>query len=146
MRLAVLAAIAGVVYAYTAWPRINDVETGKTPEYPDLQPRDYHASPESVAKSVKTILARLPRWELAGEGTGSVGIQLQAVHTTRVLRFKDDVTIRVRREGAGARVGVRSKSRLGKADFGQNARNIRELLEALDREAFAQRALTSRAP
>ncbi len=133
-RIGVVAALAGVVYAYTSWPRINDVETGRTPEYPELQPRDYRASPESVAKAVKAAVAGLPRWELVGEGKGSVGIQLQAVRTTRVFRFKDDVTIRVRREGAGTRVSVRSKSRLGEADFGQNARNIKELLEALDRE------------
>jgi uncharacterized protein (DUF1499 family) len=31
-------------------------------------------------------------------------------------------------------VSVRSRSRLGKWDFGQNARNIRELLAALDQE------------
>jgi uncharacterized protein (DUF1499 family) len=71
-----------------------------------------------------------------GVGKGSAGAEIQAVHTTAVLRLKDDVTIRVRREGSRTRVSVRSKSRIGAWDFGQNARNIRELLEALDHEVF----------
>jgi uncharacterized protein (DUF1499 family) len=56
------------------------------------------------------------------------------VASTRVFRFKDDVNVRIRREGAKTKVSVRSKSRMGTMDFGQNARNVRELLAALDRE------------
>jgi uncharacterized protein (DUF1499 family) len=33
-------------------------------------------------------------------------------------------------------VSVRSKSRFARWDFGQNARNIREFLSALDHEVF----------
>jgi uncharacterized protein (DUF1499 family) len=55
------------------------------------------------------------------------------VATTRWLRFKDDVTIRVRRTGGRTVVSVRSRSRIGKLDFGQNARNIREFFEALNK-------------
>ena len=54
------------------------------------------------------------------------------MHTTLVWRFEDDVTVKVTREAGRTRVSVRSKSRLGRADFGQNARNVRELLAALD--------------
>lgn len=134
MRLALLLAVAGVAFAYTTWPRLNDVETGKTPEYPDLQPREYRASPEAVTRSVKRAIGQLRGWRLIGEGKGPVGVQIQAVRTTRVFRFEDDVTIRIRSEGGRTRVYVRSRSRLGRSDFGQNARNIRELLTALDRE------------
>jgi uncharacterized protein (DUF1499 family) len=44
------------------------------------------------------------------------------------------VTVRVRGAGGRSTVSVRSRSRVGKWDFGQNARNIRELLTELDRE------------
>ncbi|HEY5906970.1 MAG TPA: DUF1499 domain-containing protein, partial [Vicinamibacteria bacterium] len=59
-----------------------------------------------------------------------------AVHAERRTRtgFVDEVTVRVRREGAETRVKVRSRSRTGWYDFGQNARNIRELFTALDEE------------
>jgi uncharacterized protein (DUF1499 family) len=128
LAVGILAAIAAVV----AWPRINDVETGRTPEYPDLTVREYSASPDQVAKAVEQSLARLPRWTLVGSGKGPMGSEVAAVHQTLVFRFKDDVTVKIRREGPRTKVSVRSHSRLGKWDFGQNARNVRELLGALD--------------
>ena len=134
--LLIVAAVVAAFWVVSAWPRINDVETGRTPEYPDLTVRDYGTSPDAVVKGVKTVLSRLPRWELVGSGKGPSGAEAQAVHTTGFLRFKDDVTIRVRREKGRTFVSVRSKSRIGKWDFGQNARNVREFLKALDREVF----------
>jgi len=46
------------------------------------------------------------------------------------------VTIRIRREGGSTRLSVRSRSRIGMWDFGQNARNIQEFLRELDQELF----------
>jgi len=126
--------IAALTVAFTAWPLINDVETGKTPEYPDLRVKEYAAGAERVSKALEAALAKLPRWEIVGSGKGQASHSFQAVHTTPVFRFKDDVSVRIWREGERTRVSVRSRSRIGKADFGQNARNIRELLAALDRE------------
>jgi uncharacterized protein (DUF1499 family) len=133
-----MAGIAGLalllvgVWAATAWPRINDVETGRTPEYPDLRVREYAASPPKVAEAAKQALGRLPRWSVVGSGGGPGGHSIQAVHETPTLGFKDDVTIQIRRDGPRTRVSVRSRSRVGPWDFGQNARNIREFLAALD--------------
>jgi uncharacterized protein (DUF1499 family) len=50
---------------------------------------------------------------------------IEAVATTRLFKFKDDVTITVTREGDASIVNVRSKSRVGKSDLGTNARRIR---------------------
>jgi uncharacterized protein (DUF1499 family) len=58
--------------------------------------------------------------------------RLEAVATTRWLRFKDDVVVRLRdRPDGGTRVDVRSKSRIGRSDLGTNARRIRAFLHAL---------------
>jgi uncharacterized protein (DUF1499 family) len=129
--LLVGAITAAGMWAATAWPRLSDVETGRTPEYPDLKPRDYAAKPDEVAKAVEQILTRLPRWSLVGAGRGPLGSEVRAVHTTLVP--KEDVIIRIRRVGARTHVSVRSSSQMGGWDFGQNARNIRELLAELDR-------------
>lgn len=131
-----VAAIAGALWTANAWPRINEVESGRTPEYPDLKPHDYGASPEEVAKAAKSLLNRRPHWLFVGEGNGPMGAELQAVHESPLLRLKDDVTIKMRREKGRTVVSARSKSRLGPWDFGQNARNVRELLDALDHEVF----------
>lgn len=128
------AVVTALAVALTTWPLINDVETGKTPEYPDLRVKEYAASPERVAKALEAALGKLPRWEIVGSGHGQASHSIQAVHTTRVFRFKDDVGVRIWREGEMTRLTVRSKSRIGRGDFGQNARNIRELLAALDHE------------
>jgi uncharacterized protein (DUF1499 family) len=135
-QLLVLGIVIGAVWAATAWPRINDVETGKTPEYPDLKVKIYSQSPEKVAKAGEEAIRSLPRWTLVGQGKGPGGYSLQAVHETKVFHFKDEVTIEIRREGQWTKMKVRSRSRKGKWDFGQNARNIRELLAEVDRHVF----------
>ncbi|KAG2439923.1 hypothetical protein HXX76_004042 [Chlamydomonas incerta] len=104
-----------------------------------------------------TSLARsTPRWEVvhvhtqegaAGDSSGGgasgdpvVGL-LEAVSTTRLLRFKDDIVVRLRRApaaGAGGgtvlRVDVRSASRVGKGDLGTNAARIKVFLRQLKEE------------
>ena len=139
LKAMVLAAVLAGVWSYFHWPRLNEVETGRTPEYPDLRVRDYLASEDKVAKAARQTVERLPRWTFVAQGRGPGGTEIQAVARTRVLRLEDEITIRIHREGGRTRVGVRSKSRTGSADFGQNARNIRLFLTELDRELFGAR-------
>lgn len=126
-----LAALA-VLIAVLAWPRLNDVETGHTPDYPDLQPREYSLPEGTVASAAQAAIAVIPRWRLIGSGHGPGGSEVHAEALTR-LGFRDDVTVRIRSEGARTRVTVRSRSRVGRWDFGQNARNIQAFLNEMDR-------------
>ena len=57
---------------------------------------------------------------------------MRAVRKTRLFGFEDDVTARVYPDPVGARLELTSASRLGKGDFGQNPRNLEELLRAVD--------------
>jgi uncharacterized protein (DUF1499 family) len=132
-RLVAFLLVAGAVAAALAWPRINDVETGRTPEYPDLEVRTYPRDVATVARAAQKAVERLPRWTFVGAGQGPGGAEVKAVHKTLVFRFGDDVTVRVRAAGGRSTVSVRSRSRTGKWDFGER-RNIRELLAELDRE------------
>jgi uncharacterized protein (DUF1499 family) len=132
--LALVVLGGAALWAATAWPRLNVVETGRTPEYPDLQDPTYSASPDRVGKAVRDAISGRPRWRVVGSGKGPGGVALSLVHETRVFRFKDDVEVKIRRKGGKTVVSVRSQSRIGGWDFGQNARNIRELLAALDAE------------
>jgi uncharacterized protein (DUF1499 family) len=45
--------------------------------------------------------------------------------------------VRVRPRADGARIDVRSASRIGKHDFGQNARRVRAYLEEISNLAIA---------
>jgi hypothetical protein len=122
----------GAVGLAVAWPHVNDVETGRSPEYPDLKVREYRAGVEDVSRAVQKVLKRLPRWEFVGAGSGPRGAEIRAVHTALILRIRDEVTVRVSSAGGRTHLSVRSRSESLPWDFGQNARNIREFLESLD--------------
>jgi uncharacterized protein (DUF1499 family) len=57
--------------------------------------------------------------------------RIEAVATTRLFGFHDDIAIRVRPDGDGSVVDMRSKSRDGKGDLGTNAARIRAFTTAL---------------
>ena len=58
---------------------------------------------------------------------------IEAVDTTPIFRFKDDVIIRVTNIGIGigigSRIDLRSQSRIGLSDFGKNASRIRSFIK-----------------
>jgi uncharacterized protein (DUF1499 family) len=98
--------------------------------YPDLVPITLPVPKEQAFEKARAAAQSLG-WEIvaadAGEG------RLEATDTTRWFGFKDDVVVRVRPEGGGSRVDVRSKSRVGRSDVGANAARIRAFREALER-------------
>jgi uncharacterized protein (DUF1499 family) len=98
--------------------------------YPDIQPLTL-AVPRSRAFDAALAAARSMGWEIvaAERDTG----RIEAIATTRLMRFKDDVVVRLRQEGEAVRIDVRSKSRLGAGDLGTNARRIRTFVGALGR-------------
>ncbi|HKH10915.1 MAG TPA: DUF1499 domain-containing protein [Rubrobacter sp.] len=93
--------------------------------------RDYPVPPERLLSAVRRAVDGLPRWSLGA----SEGDEVRAVRTTRLFRFRDDITARVSPAPDGARLELASASRLGRGDLGQNPRNLKELLRAVDREA-----------
>ncbi len=104
------------------WPKINDVKTGATPEYPDIQPQRFNQSFDKVFDAALDA-ARAMEWDIR-ETNREQGI-IEAVATIRFFKFKDDVTITIVQAGDMTVVNVRSKSRVGKSDLGTNARRIR---------------------
>jgi len=62
---------------------------------------------------------------------------IEAVSRGLLLNLADDVTVRVHPRGDGARIDVRSASRLGGHDFGANADRIRAYLDEVANLAIA---------
>ena len=54
--------------------------------------------------------------------------EIEAVDTTKIMAFKDDVVIRVRRADDGSIIDLRSASRVGLSDMGANAKRIRSFV------------------
>lgn len=104
--------------------------------YPDIAPLLLDDPPSAAFDKVRAALASMPRMKITDEDRESG--RIEATETSALFHFADDVVVRIRADGDGSRVDVRSKSRDGKGDMGVNARRIRELLARV-REAAAER-------
>ncbi len=130
--------VMAVLVAATIWPVIDAVETGRTEEYPDVIPRYYSADPGRVFDEVRASVAALEGFEETGfdEATRTV----KGVVTGPVFGLEHDLTVRVQVVTEFVtRVRVRSASRVGKGDLGQNARNIETFFVEMDRRLGAVR-------
>jgi uncharacterized protein (DUF1499 family) len=96
--------------------------------YPDLAPVVLGVAPGEAFKKAVAV-AESMGWEVVGRDAAAGTIE--AVDTTKWFGFKDDIAIRVSAAAAGARIDVRSKSRVGRSDLGANARRIRAYLERI---------------
>jgi len=96
--------------------------------YPDLKPLEL-ALPPAQAFARARAAAQALGWKIvaADEGAG----RIEAVATTFWFGFKDDIAVRVAPAGAGSRVDVRSRSRVGRSDLGANAGRIRKFFSAM---------------
>ena len=96
--------------------------------YPDLAPVELPVPPATAFARARDAATSMG-WELVA--ADSAAGRVEATATTRWFGFKDDVVVRVRPSGAGSRVDVRSKSRVGGSDVGANAARIREYVARL---------------
>ena len=51
--------------------------------------------------------------------------RIEAVDTSKWFGFSDDIVVRIVPAGAGSKIDIRSKSRVGRSDLGANAHRIR---------------------
>ena len=100
--------------------------------YPDLETLVLSQPPERVVDWAHEVAQELG-WEIVAVDTEAG--RVEATATTLWFGFKDDVVIRVRPEQTGARVDVRSISRVGGGDLGANAARVRAFLERLSDRA-----------
>ena len=127
---------AGAVGGYLLWTNrriftVNDITTGESPAYPELLSRVYYGDSATVLRAAETAVKRLPRWRVVHSDAQSETVEAEV--ETPIGRFLDDVTIYVIDLGGNqCRVTIRSRSRQGRGDFGQNAAHIRELQEGMD--------------
>jgi uncharacterized protein (DUF1499 family) len=96
--------------------------------YPDIHTLILKAPPsETVQRAIDA--ARACGWEIVSSDAASG--RIEATATSAWFGFKDDIVVRVRPEGSGSRLDVRSVSRVGQSDLGANAARLREFLKRL---------------
>ena len=96
--------------------------------YPEIVPLHLAAPPAEVFKAALATVADAG-WDVAA-AVQAEG-RIEATATTFWYGFKDDVVIRITAEGQGTKVDMRSESRVGRSDFGVNARRVATYLAAL---------------
>jgi len=152
LSLPVIAATLLFEYSATAYPQINDITTdiqdppsfwdvpnpieypGQTvanlqiAAYPDLKPLKLSLSTEQAfVKALKVVTNK--GWEVITSDPDEG--RIEAVDTSLLFGFKDDVVIRITSSEDGAIVDVRSRSRIGRIDRGANAKRICSYLKEL---------------
>ncbi len=98
--------------------------------YQDLSILKLSAAPAEVFEKVVAAV-KAEGWDIAN--VDQENKKIEATCTTLIMRFKDDVVIDVRPGGNGTEVHMRSRSRVGKGDFGANANRIRNFFKKLSR-------------
>jgi hypothetical protein len=100
--------------------------------YPELDTL-YSPAPYAESFARAEAIARALGWEILRSDRNAGFIE--AVDTTAIMAFKDDVVIRVRSDEDGSRVDLRSASRVGLSDLGANAARIRAFTERFRADA-----------
>ncbi len=96
--------------------------------YPDLAPlRLDEGSADAFRRAIAA--AQTLGWAVVARN-GDAGA-FYARDVTSIFRFVDDVVVRIRPDGSGSRIDVRSKSRDGRGDLGANATRIRAFFDEL---------------
>jgi len=158
--LAAAWAPAGWLLAARAAPRINDIstDTANAPAmvvtqqmrrgapnpaaypgnaaaaqqraaYPDILPILLNVTPAEAFRRVDEVAMSMG-WDIVARAPADG--RIEAVDTSEWFGMTDDIVVRIRAEGAhGTRIDIRSKSRIGESDFGENARRIRTFRDKL---------------
>jgi uncharacterized protein (DUF1499 family) len=110
---------------------------------PDIEAQQRHYSDLTAvttglapaqALEVVADIANEQSWRVSAPRTDAADAEnriVEAVAETFWFGFKDDIAIRVQPEGSGARIDMRSVSRVGVSDLGANAARMRPFLAAL---------------
>ncbi|MFC1579513.1 DUF1499 domain-containing protein [Thermodesulfobacteriota bacterium] len=85
-----------------------------------VKPLRFNGSPQEAWQRVKDIIQ-----EMGGSLEVEEKEYLHAVFTSRIFRFQDDVELRVDRDNS--RIHIRSSSRIGYSDLGQNRKRARRI-------------------
>ncbi len=130
----VLAEVNRPVDAAPLDPMDEDAADLQREAYPDIVPRHYPVGTARVFEDALAI-AESSGWTMLGsqrpEEPENVG-RIEAVDTTPLFAFRQDIVIRIVPDGEGALVDMRSAARNGAHDLGANVERIRRFFAALD--------------
>ncbi len=99
--------------------------------YPDLESLRSQRTAGNAYRHALGVAEGLG-WEITWQDPDSGHIE--AVETTAIMAFRDDIVIRIRSTADGSVIDLRSVSRVGVGDIGANAQRIRAFIDAFTRQ------------
>lgn len=102
-------------------PKVGDLQKAA---YPDLAPLVLAVPAPKAFEAATNALTDLG---LEISDFDPVQGRIEAVATSMLFGFKDDVVLRVVAQDGGTRIDIRSMSRVGRSDFGVNAKRVRAI-------------------
>jgi hypothetical protein len=96
--------------------------------YEDIHAAGVLISPEKLFQRASRA-AYAMGWNIVAEAPDEG--RIEATDTSFFFGFTDDIVIRVKPAGMGARLDIRSESRLGESDYGRNAARVRAYMKKL---------------
>ncbi len=102
--------------------------------YPDIEPILVDANPQAAFEAALDVVSKR-KWLVIDQRPPQARRReghIEAVARTPIMGFRDDIVVRIRPNGEGARIDIRSASRYGRHDLGTNAARVRSLSEDID--------------
>ena len=101
--------------------------------YPDIETVELEV-PALRAYEVTLALVNKRKWRVVDERPPQPRRdgRIEAIAQTLIMGFREDVTIRIRQDGEGSRVDIRSSSRFFESDLGSNAARVSKLIEDIN--------------
>lgn len=120
----------------------NVAQTAPNHAEKELRTRHYRATPQEIAQQIQTTIPALKtygsNWKIINSSTRKNRIEqiTEIKCEVPVLFFTDDLVITIKdsdKDNTFSAVDVRSASRVGKSDMGENRRHVLQLLRNLDK-------------
>ncbi|MFH1346002.1 MAG: DUF1499 domain-containing protein [Pseudomonadota bacterium] len=104
--------------------------------YPGIEPLELEV-PALRAYEVTLALVNKRKWRVVDERPPQPRRdgRIEAIAQTPIMGFREDVTIRIKPDGEGSRVDIRSSSRYFESDLGSNAARVSKLIEDINSAA-----------
>ena len=101
--------------------------------YPDIETVELEV-PALRAYEVTLALVNKRKWRVVDERPPQPRRdgRIEAIAQTMIMGFREDVTIRIKPDGEGSRVDIRSSSRYFESDLGSNASRVSKLIEDIN--------------
>ena len=118
-----------------------EVEAAQHAAYPGIQPMRVDLEPDQAYRMSLRIAKELG-WRVVDSNPpnlrGEAEAHVDAIDRTLVFGFTDDIAIRIRAAGTKTEIDIRSASRIGRHDFGANAKRVMRFIEAVQQSVAAR--------